>query len=397
MYASFLDNDFYKFLMSQFIWNYYPDAEVTFKFKNRSDKPLLVENKDIHNEFQKINNLMPTRKEFDYLFSIPFTFSRNYLKELFSQNSLQSTYQEFNISESTFYITGPWWLVTLIETPLLASISELHTKSIINNVSEFVRKKIEEQNDANLMDFINKVNRNRSIRFNDFGTRRRYSFAWQEKVLKTCSKYLDDEYKLAGTSNVHLAKIHNLNPIGTFAHELPMGIAGYLENLGLDKRNAYKELMDKWKSLYHNRYSILLTDTFTTDWLFKNHGEEVVKDWYGVRQDSGDPFEFGEKYINLCEKYNVESMKRVIVFSDGLTAEKIEEILEYFRGRVWCAFGIGTNLTNNTEIRRPNIVLKVRRIRNNEKTSSVAKLSDEKGKNTGDETAIEKYKLTFNI
>ena len=62
----------------------------------------------------------------------------------------------------------------------------------------------------------------------DFGTRRRHSFPWQEYVVKAMSDALGDVF--TGTSNTYLAYKHDLEAIGTNAHELPMALAAMADN-----------------------------------------------------------------------------------------------------------------------------------------------------------------------
>jgi nicotinate phosphoribosyltransferase len=408
MYAGFLDNDFYKFLMSQFAWKYFRDIRVQYKFKNRSKHPLLLHKRDLQKRLNEILDIKLTKEETRYLSSIKLqdgkpTFTNFFLQKLREQ-TLREGDVDFLITENekdvNITVEGPWWLSMFCEIPFLATISEMHTTSIVDNLSPWMRRKLDKGNYRNLEDFVNCINGNRSLRFNDFGTRRRYSFAWQTKVLEYCKDKLEDPYKLAGTSNVHLSKVLGLKPIGTFAHELPMVLAGNQALESKDPTEAYLNLMYYWVQLYKGNYNILLTDTFTTNWLFDMYGKQVIQ-WKGVRHDSGDPYKFGEKYIDLCHKYNVNPIDKIIVFSDGLSASDMEILLEYFRGRVWCAFGIGTNFTNNTEIRTPNIVMKAHKViktdRNSDKIKStwVAKLSDNPEKASGNKKVIEMFKKKF--
>ncbi len=57
----------------------------------------------------------------------------------------------------------------------------------------------------------------------DFGTRRRHSFLWQEYVVKAMSDVLGATF--IGSSNTYMAYAHDLEAIGTNAHELPMALA----------------------------------------------------------------------------------------------------------------------------------------------------------------------------
>lgn len=67
------------------------------------------------------------------------------------------------------------------------------------------------------------------------------------------------------------------------------------------------------------------------------------------------------------------------------------EIREYCRGRIRCAFGIGTNLTNDTGHKPSNIVMKLTscQMNKNQPVFNCVKLSDDLGKHTGQEQEVE--------
>lgn len=91
-------------------------------------------------------------------------------------------------------------------------------------------------------------------------------------------------------------------------------------------------------------------------------------------------------------------MFKYIIFSDALNPEKVEEITKACRGRIGISFGIGTNLTNDVGLAPSNIVMKLISVKgiNNEWIPTV-KLSDEKGKYTGDPKMIELAKEFLQI
>lgn len=82
----------------------------------------------------------------------------------------------------------------------------------------------------------------------------------------------------------------------------------------------------------------------------------------------------------------IDPSTKTIIFSNALTFDKAEEIQEYCRGRIRCAFGIGTNLTNDTGFKPSNIVMKLTscRMNKNQPVFNCVKLSDDLGKHTGD-------------
>jgi nicotinate phosphoribosyltransferase len=64
------------------------------------------------------------------------------------------------------------------------------------------------------------------------------------------------------------------------------------------------------------------------------------------------------------------------LFSDSLTLEKAEKIHIHFFGRINTSFGIGTHLSNDTNVDPLNIVIKLQYVNGH----PVAKLSDDWGK-----------------
>lgn len=422
MFASFLDNDLYKFLMGQFVYYYYPELEVTYNLTNRDPTPLNVSVPEIIKEIKSIVSTPPKTEEINYLNDLKFSsFYTKSQKPVFDMGYLDALYNSFHNAEiqvddhwvmmtdkhgrkitfSVFQgptdievsITGVWWLSILFEVPILAAISERHTTKGLSNLKMDYITYDENKfvNDfCDLPDFAKY-----SLRFSDFGTRRRASYQSHKRILENAMNRLYD-YNLSGTSNVHLARILGLTPIGTFAHELPMVIAGYREILNEDITGTYKELTDKWFAFYKGAYSILLPDTFGSKWLFDNYPEMVLL-WDGVRHDSGDPFEFADMYINLCESHGVDPMSKVIVFSDSVSPQKMKEILEYCRDRVWATYGVGTNLTHNTPVKAPNIVIKASEVRTlmDGFRAGLVKLSDEPKKNTGNPDKVKMYKNLF--
>jgi nicotinate phosphoribosyltransferase len=74
-----------------------------------------------------------------------------------------------------------------------------------------------------------------------------------------------------------------------------------------------------------------------------------------------------------------------VVFSDGLTTDRALEVQDYAGTRVRAAYGIGTHFTNDfANSPALNIVIKLHSINGR----SVAKLSDEPTKASGDESAV---------
>jgi len=200
---------------------------------------------------------------------------------------------------------------------------------------------------------------------------------------------------LVGTSNVALAQKYNLKPIGTFAHEMPMVYAALAAIRGQAVRSSHHQFLEDWYSLYGEEYSVALTDTFGTDFFFNDFTREQAHKWRGVRQDSGDPFAFGERLIRFYEGLDIDPKSKLLVFSDNLNFRKIVDLKKQFGDRVIDLGGIGTNVTNDLGLSAPNIVMKVTRVKTVEGEQSTVKLSDDKGKRTGPPELIALYENKY--
>lgn len=219
--------------------------------------------------------------------------------------------------------------------------------------------------------------------FSEFGTRRRYSYNVQEAIVKSLK---DSATYCTGTSNCYLAMKYDMPMMGTHPHEWFMfhgAMYGY-------KQANYMALED-WVSVYDGDLGIALSDTYTSAVFFKNLSRKQAKLFDGVRQDSGDEFKFVTSAIARYKELGIDPTTKTIIFSNALTFEKALEVREYCRGRIRCAFGIGTNLTNDTGHKPSNIVMKLTscQMNKNQPVFNCVKLSDDLGKHTGLEQEVE--------
>jgi len=163
----------------------------------------------------------------------------------------------------------------------------------------------------------------------DFGTRRRHSFLWHEYVVKAMADVLGASF--AGSSNTYLAYKHDLEAIGTNAHELPMALAALAESEE-ELRAAQYRVLELWQQTYQGELLILLPDTFGTT-QFLEGAPEWVADWTGQRIDSKDPFVAGDEYIAWLERHGRDPRQKRLIASDGLDVEQILRLHAYFAGR----------------------------------------------------------------
>ena len=206
--------------------------------------------------------------------------------------------------------------------------------------------------------------------FFDFGTRRRFSRAWHDEAIATLAARVPQYFK--GTSNVHLARKHGLVAIGTMAHE-------YLQTfqaVGVQLRNFQRAALENWVQEYRGDLGIALTDVVGMDAFLRDFDLYFAKLFEGLRHDSGDPVEWGEKALQHYRELRVDARTRRLVFSDGLDVHKALELYAHFADRVQCGFGIGTQLTNDAGVPALNIVMRLVSCNG----QPVAKLSDSPGK-----------------
>ena len=206
--------------------------------------------------------------------------------------------------------------------------------------------------------------------FAEFGCRRRLSREWQDTVVR---RFASETKNCVGTSNVYLAMKYDLTPIGTYAHEFVQMYQG-IDMIPLAYTNHYA--MQDWYDEYKGDNGTALTDTLTTDLFLMDFDRSMVNNYNGVRHDSGDPYEWGEKMIAHYQKYGVDPKTKLLLFSDSLNFDRAQKLYEYFKDRAKVSFGIGTFCSNDTGETPLNIVIKLQYVNG----LPVAKLSDAVGK-----------------
>ena len=386
--TSLLDTDFYKFTIGQFAWKYYPDVKVKYAFINRTKDVELGNCIDIDRLIEELDNVRSLRFTFDelqYLESLGI-FSRDYLSFL-NKLTLPPVYVKNANGKLIIETEGTWAEAIFWETYILSIVNELYFGKKYDAHTYIPQRDVGE---TRLQKKIDQINKN-PFNFIEFGTRRRYSKAWQEDVVVQMSMDIKNDSFL-GTSNVLLAKKYMLKPIGTMAHELPMILAG-LHDYNLDALKAsHDKALTLWHYLYKEDLSIALTDTFGTDFFFKDFSKEKAEQWKGLRQDSGDAIDFLYKACIFYNRLGIKIKEKSIVFSDGLDINKIYEIeKEAKKNKIKTAYGWGTNLTNDLGYEPLSIVVKA--VEANGRP--LVKLSDNLAKSLGNHKAVEKYKKAF--
>ena len=369
---SLLETDLYKFSMGQAIYHQFPSYMTTWTFKCRNKEvfftPEMVE--EIKEQLKAYCKLRFTEDELAYLGKIKW-FKPSYINFL---RLWQPRFEDFTITTDAdcglaIETEGSWLNTSMYEIPTLAIVNEVYFRMNYNyneRLNSF-KKKLDEK--------INKIDKEYFLgTYSEFGLRRRLSAEAQELAVQALAKTSSETSKFIGTSNVYLAKKFGVTPVGPMAHECIMCVGQ-----GNHKHNpAYSNwyALDAWVKEYGILNGTALTDAITTDCFLKDFQLTFATLFSGVRHDSGDPIEWGEKMIAHYQSLGIDPTTKTLLFSDSLNFEKAEEIYRHFRGRAKVAFGIGTYLANDTDVPPLNIVMKTTACNGQD----IAKISDTSGK-----------------
>jgi nicotinate phosphoribosyltransferase len=347
---SLIDTDFYKLLMCQSIFRNHPDTHVTFSLINRSTHiPLadLVDEGELREQLDHIRSLSLSRGESTWMRGNMFYGKRAMFTPEFMdwfENLRLPPYQLERVGdqyELTF--EGPWPEVMLWEIPALAVLMELRSRSVLHGMRKFELQVLYAQAMTKLWEKVDRLRDVEGLRIADFGTRRRHSFLWQDWCVQAMTEGLGD--KFVGTSNCLIAKNHDLEAIGTNAHELPMVYAALAETDAALARAPYDVLSD-WHEEHEGNLRIILPDTYGTEGFLK-HAPDWLAGWTGIRIDSGDPAKGAETAIDWWRARGENPKDKLIIFSDGLDENKIAQLQAKFGDRTRVSFGWGTLLTND--------------------------------------------------
>ena len=370
---SLLETDMYKFSMGQTIFHQFTSYKTTWTFKCRNKDVHFSEEmvEEIRQQIAAFCGLRFTEEELDYLDNITW-IKGSYVDFL---RLWQPRYEEFTITTDapcglSIEAAGTWLNTTMYEIPILAIVNEVYFRMAYDYDELLEQFKTRLSQKVEMLE----KNKYRLNTFSEFGLRRRMSAQAQEIAVEALTKLKDTDSKFIGTSNVYLAKKYNLKPIGTMAHEWIM-----CTGQGNHKHNpAYSNwyALDAWVKEYGILNGIALTDTITTDCFLRDFQLTYATLFSGVRHDSGDPYEWGEKMIAHYKKLGIDPGTKTLLFSDSLDFEKATQIYDHFKDKVQVAFGIGTFISNDTNVPALNIVMKTTKCNG----MDVAKISDIVGK-----------------
>jgi nicotinate phosphoribosyltransferase len=391
---SLLDTDLYKFTMLQVVLHKFPQTHSLYHFRCRNLEdtvyPLTDILDDLNQQLDYLCQLKFKEDELLYLRSLRFIKSDfvDYL-ELFQ---LKRRFIKVSIDKQgrlDIWVEGPMVQAMMFEIFVLAIVNELYFTRIRSDEVLAEGERRLQAKIALTQKYQSEQNpEDPPFLVSDFGTRRRYSYAWQKHVIEEFHAAAPNIFR--GTSNVLIAKQLDITPIGTMAHEFLQAF----QALDVRLRDFQKAALETWVQEYRGDLGIALTDVVGMDAFLRDFDLYFAKLFDGLRHDSGDPYEWGDKAYAHYKKLKIDSKTKMLTFSDGLNIEKAWNLHQYFKDRFQVSFGIGTNLTNDMGQTPLNIVLKLVECNG----QSVAKISDSPGKTmTDNDTFLAYLRQVFNL
>ena len=402
-----LDTDFYKLLMLQLIWRRHRDTPVTFGLVNRTQSVRIadeVPEHELREQLDHARTLRFTTRERIWLagntfYGVKQIFEPDFIEWL---ADFQLPDYELVAHDGQYELTfhGAWPYTTMWEIPALAIVNELRARHVLHAMGRFELDVLYARAKAKLwakIERLRALQKEGTLKLGDFGTRRRHGYLWQRWCCEALQEGIGASF--VGTSNVHIAMEIGAEAIGTNAHELPMVYAALA---GLDRqavRDSRYNVLDAWRETYSGNLLVFLPDTYgTTEFL--RDAPEWVADWTGARPDSKPPIEAGEELIAWWRARGKEPREKLLVLSDAMDIESIEESFRHFNGRARISYGWGTNLTNDfagcaprggEPLRAISLVCKVMSAGGR----PAVKLSDNPLKATGPNPEVERYRGMF--
>jgi nicotinate phosphoribosyltransferase len=428
---SLLDTDFYKLLMLQFIWKHFPKTHASFSISNRSSDVRLADQiaiEDLIHQLEHVRKLRFRRSELVWLAGNTFYGRRGIFEPAFLEwldRDFRLSDYALSVGDGQFHLSfeGLWTHTTMWELYALSILDELRTRANLKRLSEFQLDILYARAKTKLWSKIERLRGVPGLSIADFGTRRRHSFLWQEYVLNAMDSNLGASF--IGTSNAFLAHKHDLEAIGTNAHEIPMVLAALAPDDQALKTSQYR-VLELWQNTYEGALRIMLPDTFGTT-QFLEGAPDWAADWTGQRIDSKDPYVAGDEYIEWLKARGRDPREKLIIASDALDVDEILGLHAYFGGalqagatradffdaadfldqRKWIpdrkirfSAGWGTLLTNDFRGCDPSggndfdpisLIAKV----SNVEGRPAVKLSDNSAKALGPPSEIQRYKRVF--
>jgi nicotinate phosphoribosyltransferase len=391
------DTDLYKLSQQQAVFHQYPSAKGTYQLSIRTKNPVIPLGsiaKEVEDEINSLSELRCQDDELKFIASMPW-FKPDYIDflkdfKLHPRKDVGICIKNTTPGGLDILIRGPWHQEILWEIYILAIVEEVYCRkaeSHNRNGKPRTEEELETVALARLAEKVKLVKSHPNLKFTDFGTRRRFSRHIQREVLR----YLRDNCpNLVGTSNVWFAKEFGMKAIGTMAHEFCMAHLALVDNID----QAQKRSLHVWLQEYGEDLGTALTDTFTTPAFWRDFDPVLARSFSGVRQDSGNPVQFGLEAIAHYKKLGIDPRTKSIIFSDALDFPKMVELFETFTGQIGVGFGIGTNLCNDIPGVEPlSIVIKLMELNG----VPLVKLSDVPGKVMGDQKMVDRVRIAYGV
>jgi nicotinate phosphoribosyltransferase len=390
---SLLETDLYKITMWQAMLHRHPQARAEYRYvcRNGAAYPLAELLPLVEEQLDHLCALQFTEAELAYIAGLRFIKSDfvDFLRLFRFQRRFIEARVGADGTSLEIVARGPQVHVTGFEIYVLAIVSELYFRRFDQAAALAEGRRRLQEKIALVREFgAREAAPGSPFEFFDFGVRRRFSRAWHHEVVATLQRELPQWFK--GTSDVWLARELGLVAIGTMAHEFLQSYQAFDSRL----RDFQKAALEDWVQEYRGDLGIALTDVVGMDAFLADFDLYFAKLFDGLRHDSGDPIEWGEKALAHYAKLRIDARTKRLVFSDGLDLPAAFGIHRHFADRTQLGFGIGTNLTNDLGLKPLNIVMKL--VACNDQP--VAKLSDSPGKTLcEDETFLAYLRQVFNV
>lgn len=379
----FGNNDLYTYTVKRVVWEKFPQVEVEYAFKNRDNTDLRPYIGRIKEKLQELHGVAPSKEEIEKLRATGYMADA--FLEALSQFRMSADHVEVGERDGRFdlRIRGPWYQTIDLEVPVLQIVNEAYfeamdTPEVRNEGDRRLTEKIER---------IKAVAREASetehafpFRVIEMGTRRAFNADWHGHVIGRLCGELPDV--LLGTSNLYWGERLGLRLYGTFSHQGPMAM-----QTQVPIQRSQKAWFELWDDVYRGRLGIALSDTLGTPAFLRDFDLSNAKRFDGARQDSGDPFVWGETFIAHLESLGIDPRSKTAVFSDSLNDEKAAALWRRFGKRVRPQFGIGTYLSNDLGPRPLSNVIKLVRVGG----YPVCKLGDDPAKAQADDEEYLRY------
>ena len=405
-----LDTDFYKLLMLQMIWKMHPKRRVAFQLINRTTSVRLadiVDERELIDQLDHARTLRFAKNELIWLAGNTFYGTRHIFEPEFMEWLATFRLPDYELTKRDgqyeLRFDGLWTGTTMWEIPALAIISELRARAAMRGMSRFDLDVLYARAKAKLWSKVERLrilqHEQGPVRVTDFGTRRRHSFLWHRWCVEAMQEGLGASF--IGTSNVKHAMDTGLEAIGTNAHELPMVYAALAEDDDALFEAQYNVLKD-WATMYGGNLLVVLPDCFGTTSFLKN-APDWVADWKGARPDSKAPIAAAQELIDWWKERGRDPREKLVVLSDAMDIDSIEEAVRALRGQVNVSIGWGTNLTNDFvgcapagvdgQLKAISFVCKVVEADG----LPAVKLSDNPNKVMGPPEEVERYRRVFGL